>query len=230
MQDLASRMTQEDEYCGTKCQLRKNVLAARNAAETAPTNLARARKKYIEFAKGAEYYDTVRERELARRAQTQADATAAAFDEQARYVIAIGQAYDTQRSSADFVTELDWNLRREEGELQINARDTQDDIVTSDRKSWYRLENIETMQWRYAILRFAYLTFTCCMMALYAFRQKQGGTSIPKIALHVAGIGMLFLWLLPFWSFPIMHALWSWVRRVCSMLRSWSPFKSDLLL
>jgi hypothetical protein len=226
---LASRIMNEDSYCGTQCQLRKNVAAARIAATTAPTKLARARKQYIEYTKGEEYYETLREKKLAAKAQRQADAMAAAFDEQVSAVETVGRAYDTQKASADYVTEFDWKLKREEGALQVDARDTQDDIVTSDRKSWYRLEHIESLEWRYSVLRFAYLVLTCCMIALYAVRKIKAGEKIVKVVAHIIGIGILFLWFLPFSNFPVLTAIWGWIRRVFSILYAWSPFKSGLV-
>ena len=161
--------------CGPECQEKKKLkdvyLTSEAACDTAPT----ARKEYITFAKGEDYYASHEEKRLAKVATRAARQLSIAFAKQVEGTEAVLDAYDTITQEVNFGGPLVRRMHAENALLAASVAETGNDAATNDRKGYYAIHRTATNDRRTKIVTYLYffLAAVWTALGLYGFYQRR---------------------------------------------------------
>ena len=150
--------------CGPDCQksrqsekLKQQYLDAQANVNTAPNKLDTAAKEYYTYTEGNAGYLKFRNNELSKQAKTIESAVKSAFSNGLENAKQLTESYDSLYVTYSNSMELYEKYLNENEALQneINAINT--DTVTSDRKSFYESQGIDSLNNWYSFLKWIYI-------------------------------------------------------------------------
>lgn len=152
------QQSQAAMLCGPDCQkakagttLEQNYLEAKTNVVTAPVKLDVAAKKYLTYTKGQAGYDDYITKEL----QTKADAIISelkkTFESNLKLARTMNDTYSTQLVNSQYATQVHDKYLEENTNLEHELKDNSYDIFTSDRKTYYEDQGLDSLKWWYAL-------------------------------------------------------------------------------
>ena len=157
--------------CGPTCQQQKNVanlqqiyLNAQENILSAPDQLKTAEKNYYVATKGEGFYHQFLKKELTVKSSALGDILTNTFHSEISTNTELAQVYNGLLRNYNHVLELYNNYVEKNATLEKDIKQTNTDIVTNDRKTYYEVQNTTNMQgwyhffmWIYIILLFVFI-------------------------------------------------------------------------
>jgi len=172
--------------CGPTCQkikkteeLEKKYIDAQTNLISAPDQLMSAQKKFILFSQGIASYNTKIERDLTDKARRIASTLQSEFDQNIQNAENLTDTYGTMEGNDEYMQDLKNKYILENAKLSLEIKDTFNDIVTNDRKTYYQDQNMTRVYaWYnlyiviYVILMILFLIFIFLVDSKYSLKIK----------------------------------------------------------
>jgi hypothetical protein len=152
--------------CGPDCQnnktsdeLKQQYLDAQTNNITAPIKLEESRKNYYVFTKGENYYNSMLEDDLNKKAQQLSELISISFNEEVASAKTMNQEYNISLINSNSTKELLQDYSEKNAELLLELRDNQGDILTNDRKTYYEFSALDRLKLWYRFWWYIYYIF-----------------------------------------------------------------------
>ena len=174
------KISTESLTCGPDCQkmktssdLKQKYMDAQNNILTAPYKLDEAKKNYITFTQGDATYNEEHEQDLKNTFNKIKINMTATFDEAITNAYSLTDIYDSLYTNYQNVFELYKKYLNENKNLQKLVKNTKNDTITNDRKSFYEMQEYETLSQWYSIFRWIYIFLIIIfIIAMLLFRNN----------------------------------------------------------
>ena len=160
--------------CGPTCQkekttnnLKQKYLDAQTNLQTAPIQLENAKKIYYEYSYGDPYYENILEDDLQKKAETIASLLSENFNDEISTSLTMNSYYSSELMSYDKIVELYEKYIEENEKLVLLLRESQGDILTNDRKTYYETDALNNLTFWYRL--FWYIYYVLVIMLILAF-------------------------------------------------------------
>jgi hypothetical protein len=170
---LAAR---EKQSCDEQCQFRKKAHMLREKCmeakkyESIDEEKALVEcKKFFIFAHGQEAWDKHREKELSEKADHIISKFKERIKKERKEILHNIDTYNSQFENSKNVIDLYKKLRRENIALKKNIKVESNDVLTSDRKTVYEEQGIESLRFYYFIMIFIYVIIVIVFLISMAF-------------------------------------------------------------
>ena len=152
--------------CGPDCQkfkssdeLKQKYLDAQTNKLTAPIKLEESRKNYYVFTEGENYYNSMLEEELKKKADQLSINISENFNEEISSAKTMNDLYNTSIINSNYTQELLNQYSEKNAELSLKLRDNKGDILTNDRKTYYESEALDRLKLWYTFWWYIYYIF-----------------------------------------------------------------------
>ena len=149
--------------CGPNCQqtraqeeLQQKYLDAQTNVQTAPIYLKEAKKEYYLQVKGQSAYNQMIEQDLTTEANKIAFQLIREFKKQVDESKLLNIYYNSDIINSKNTKELYNAYRDENKELEIQIRDSYSDVLTNDRKTYYEIQEYDSLKWWYTLFLTCY--------------------------------------------------------------------------
>lgn len=144
-------------------KLKKKMDDAETNITTAPGKFEVAKKNYITFTQGGETYEELREQQLNDEADTIITAYNVKYDEIGEKIKTQLETYEGIFINFNNVKELYLKYKKENTELEKNMKNTTNDVLTNERKTFYQDQQVDVLKfYYYYILFIIYYIFIFC--------------------------------------------------------------------
>jgi hypothetical protein len=172
--------------CGPDCQktrrteeLKKNYLDAQQNVKYAPIKEENAAKEYYTYTQGTAGYDKYHKKKLTSEIKDIEKTTATNFKKAIDSVKKLAETYDSLYTNYSNVFELYKKYLTENSKIESNINSISTDRVTSDRKSFYEGQGVDSLngwhvilKWIYLVLLVIYFLFMILSESNYSFTSK----------------------------------------------------------
>lgn len=149
-----------DSECGIqkqKASLYKIYTDAKYQLSQAPQKYKTARKNYIVYTEGQDAYDQLREKEIEDESQTYVQKKNTDFIAALHDVVTYASLYSTTIGSIKYVDDVYVQIKSNNNNLNKLVNDTEDTILTNERKSFYEKDNYDSLKWWYKCWLYIYI-------------------------------------------------------------------------
>jgi hypothetical protein len=196
MQQINELLTQSSQalLCGpgTECektknseQLQQKYLAAQTNVKTAPYQEREAEKEYYTYTQGAAAYNTMLNKKLEETANKKSNDILASFNKNVKAATELNDTLSSLTSNYEHISELYKNYVEENDGLKNKIRSHGTDLVTSDRKTYYEVQNYDILKSWYTIWRWLYFILLV-VFAIGMFLSKSTYSNVAKLSLFAA--------------------------------------------
>ena len=162
--------------CGPSCQklkvseeLKQKYLDAETNMQTAPIKLEQSKKNYYIYTEGRPYYDSIKEEDLNKKANTISQLLEENFNDE----ISSAKTMNTYLNTALINSENTKDLLKEYLEknqlLKIKLRERHGDILTNDRKTYYETDAYDRLVLWYRFFWWIYYIIVLMMILALIF-------------------------------------------------------------
>jgi hypothetical protein len=149
--------------CGPECQkekikaeLKQKYLDAETNLQIAPIKFEETKKNYYTFTEGAPYYANMQEAELVQKADQIATLLTENFNEEVSNAKTMNAYFNTALINSGYTMQLYEELKKQNEELELNLRNSQGDILTNDRKTYYETDALDRLKLWYSFWWYIY--------------------------------------------------------------------------
>lgn len=149
--------------CGPTCQklkiseeLKQKYLDAETNIQTAPIKLEETKKNYYIYTQGRPVYDNMLEEELKQKSETISQLLAENFNDEVSSALTMNQYLNTALINSNYTKELLKEYTTKNEELSVQLRNSQGDILTNDRKTFYENDALDRLQLWYKVWWYMY--------------------------------------------------------------------------
>jgi hypothetical protein len=193
--------------CDSECQqqneanqLKQDYVNAQVNLDTASGQLQVAEKNYVTFTQGTAAYSNLATQQATTQSQESVSNFQQAFDNSVDTVATEINAYSTNLQNLTNIELLYNNLVKENAELYIILKDSNSDILTNERKTYYEDQGISSLSMWYYVLLVIYIVFAVCFAILSVIYPSTFSWKV-KLAL------LIFFIILPFISAYLLDLL-----------------------
>ena len=136
--------------------LEQKYLDAQTNMQTAPIQLQEAKKNYYVFAEGEGAYNSLIERELKVKATKIGELIKEKFLEEIQRAKTLNFYYNSDIINSKNSIELYNNYFNKNKETELNIRNSNSDVLTNDRKSYYEIQELDNLNKWYSIFIWIY--------------------------------------------------------------------------
>lgn len=148
---------------GTECErakrseeLQQKYLAAQTNIQSAPYQAQEAEKNFYTYTQGDAAYNTMKTKRLQTEAENKTNELHVSFNEKINNAIEMNDTLSSLTKNYQNVLELYDNYVEENAILKQKLLNIKTDIVTSDRKTYYEVQNYDILKTWYIIWRWIY--------------------------------------------------------------------------
>lgn len=174
--------------CGPNCQktqntevLRQDYLDAQSNVETAPIQLQQAEQNYYTYTQGTSGYNAVRASSLSQQATALVGSTTSTFQSDVDNATDLTTTYNSLDTTYQKLYDLYGKYLEENYELQMQINELNTDVITNDRKAYYKGQGYDKLnswyilfKWIYVFLVFIYILGMLLAGSSYSFMAKFG--------------------------------------------------------
>jgi len=149
--------------CGPTCQkekikeeLKQKYLDAETNLQIAPIKFEETKKNYYTFSEGAPYYANMQEDELVNKANQIAALLTESFNEEISSAKTMNAYYNTALINSNYTEQLYVEIKKQNVEMEKELRNSQGDILTNDRKTYYETDALERLKAWYSFWWYIY--------------------------------------------------------------------------
>ena len=194
--------------CGPECQknaqvdnLRQAYLNAMTTSQKAPTDISVARKKYIIADQGEARYNSIVEKELEDKATYITGLMTDNLNTGIEYVSTLNTYYNSELINNTHIKELYNEYKKKNARLSKELKQSNADILTNDRKTYYEIQGIDVLEWWGAIFIWIYYI----LVAVIAITIMFGRAAVTTMHMF---IGLFFAVLYPFIVGPVARFIY----------------------
>ena len=184
--------------CGPECQkkktseeLHKQYLDAQVNIKTAPLQLSESAKKYYTFTKGVSGYNKYIQDELETKANKSAEDLTNIFKSNMDNAKLLSDTYTTQLINSQYANQVYTQYDVENTKLGNYLTNSDDDVYTNERKTYYENQGVTNVKSWYNILIKIYALFVFVYFLCFFFINS-------KYSRYIRILGFLFLAAFPF--------------------------------
>ena len=158
--DSANNILSCDSDCQEKrkkSELKKRYLEAKMNLLTAPTQVETSYKNYLTYTKGDDAYNEYHEKELQQKAELIIKTFKTNFSDEVKNAKDSYDTYSGLLLNFTHVVELYHKLVKENAALTLKIKDTNSDILTNDRKTYYEDQSIDNLIFYHNIIMVIYI-------------------------------------------------------------------------
>ena len=177
--DITS-LVQDQLICGPECQqerqadeLKQVWLTAKNNLKDGPTNVALAEKNYYDFTKGEPYYENMLLERYEKNASLLKKKSIAKHKDFMKELISLLAEYKGEATYASRMQELLKIRLNENKKLKKDINDYKALVETSDRKTWYEVQQTDDIKWWKTILKFMYYALLIIYIIFGSFLKRR---------------------------------------------------------
>jgi hypothetical protein len=204
--------------CDSECQqqneanqLKQDYINAQVNLDTASGQLQVAEKNYVTFTQGTTAYNNLATQQATAQSQASVDNYQQTFNNSVDTVATNISSYSTNLQNLTNIELLYNNLLKENSELYIELKDSNSDILTNERKTYYEDQGISNLSMWYYVLLVIYIVFIVCFAILTVIYPSSFNWKY-KLAL------LIFFIILPFISAYLLDLLLVTLRYIYSYL------------
>jgi hypothetical protein len=174
--------------CGPSCQkkkkrqeLKQKYLDAKTMLQTAPHEYEESQKNYYVYAKGEAAYDKMKEKEWQQQSKEMSQQLTHLFQEELTNAVTMNSYLNTAITNSQYTTDLLHQYATQNKEIIMELRESQTDIITNDRKTYYETEAIDILSQWYMVFWFGFYITLLIVIVTFAFR----GSMVKSIVIAV---------------------------------------------
>jgi len=204
--------------CGPTCQkakvseqLKQKYLDAETNIQTAPSQLATAKRNYYTYTQGSASYNKIQETELQTKAEDIANTLKTIFDDEVNDALTLNKYYDSMLVNSKGNDELLNHYISENEKLKKKLGKKYTDVFTNDRKTYYEQNATDELKKWYSLWWYVYyiLIFALSVVIFVA------SYTMSKIKLFVIFVLLFFY---PYYINYILDYFYSFYKKVVSLL------------
>jgi hypothetical protein len=201
--------------------LKQNMINAETNIMTAPNKFKTAQKKYVTFVAGEETYDELRDQQLKNKADDIIKEYNIKYNEIGEKIKTQIETYEGIFINFNNVKELYFKYKKENTELEKNMKNTVNDVLTNERKTFYQDQQVDVLKFYYYYILF--FIYYICIFCFVIFSLIYPSKTDWKIRL-VIFIGLI---LLPFVSTWLL-GLFIYIIYECYNLLPKNVYKEEI--
>ena len=158
-----TNLVQDQLVCGPECrqerqtdELKNTWLTAKKNLTDGPTTVALAEKNYYEFTKGEPYYENMLLERYEKNAEMLKKKSITKHKDFVKELKSLLAEYKGEAVYASRMQELLKIRLKENKKFKKDIDDYKAQIETSDRKTWYEIQQNDDIKWSNTIIRFMY--------------------------------------------------------------------------
>jgi Fe2+ transport system protein B len=194
--------------CGPSCQklkkrdeLKQKYLDAKTTLQTAPHDLEESQKNYYVYAKGEAAYDRLKEKEWKEQAKQMAEQLSHLFQKELTNAETMNSYLKIAVTNSQNSTDLLQQYSSQNKEIIMALRESQTDIITNDRKTYYETEAIDLLSQWYMVFWFGFYIMLFIVIMTFAMRETLGK------AVAVAVVFVMYPYYIH-WVWHYIHSFW----------------------
>jgi hypothetical protein len=199
---------QESISCDSACllkkekeQLEKQLQEAEVNMISAPQQIVNAQKKLVTFVSGEDGYDAFNEQQLNEKADEKIRGYKEKYDEMAKKITTQINTYEGIFINFENVKDLYLKYKKENDMLMKQVKNTTNDVLTSERKTFYQDQQVDVLKFYYYYI--ILIIYCICVFCFLIFSFIYPSKTDWKIRL----VSFIILILLPFIS--------TWILGLC---------------
>ena len=160
--------------CGPDCQkdrkiqdLRTAYLDAEENIQTAPLKLEETRKNYYVYTEGTTYYNKLLEEKLKKKADKIEKLITKNFNDEVKNANTMNSYLNTAIINSNYTKDLLKVYLDKNEALKIKLRNTHGDILTNDRKTYYEVSALDSLNKWYTAFLFLYFFFVIILFLAF---------------------------------------------------------------
>jgi hypothetical protein len=186
-QQQINDLLQGSLMCGPSCQrdkitkeLKQKYLDAESNLKTAPAKFEQSKRNYYVYSEGETGYNAIQEAELKEKVKNIVDQLTTLFNNELTNANTMNSYLNTASINSQYTIDLLNTYLAKNKELTEQLRESQSDIVTNDRKTYYESEAIENLElwyvlfWRAFYLLYIILLITLITTGKYGYAVASG--------------------------------------------------------
>ena len=173
--DLLEKST-EALMCGPSCQkkkvtdeLKQKYLDAQTNIQTAPINLEQTKKNYYIYSEGRPYYDDMKETELKVKSEQLTELLANNFNDEVASANTMNAYLNTALINSQYTKDLLNEYFEKNKILKLKLGEGRGDVLTNDRKTFYELDALNTLQSWHKLMWYIYYLFVLILAMSFIF-------------------------------------------------------------
>ena len=174
--------------CGPNCQktqntevLRQDYLDAQANVQTAPIQLQEAEQNYYTYTQGTAGYNVVKASSVSQQASALVGSTTTTFQSDVDNATDLTTTYNSLDTTYQKLYDLYEKYLEENYELQMQINEVNTDVITNDRKAYYKGQGYDKLnswyilfKWIYVFLVFIFILGMLLAGSNYSFMAKFG--------------------------------------------------------
>lgn len=188
--------------CGPSCQrekitkeLEQKYLDAKTNLKTAPDQYEQSRRNYYIYSRGENEFNEMQEKELKEKAEKIANELTDLFNRELTNAYTMAAYLNTDASNSEYTVDLLEKLLVENKELAAQLEDSQTDIITNDRKTYYENEAIDNLElWYILFWRSFYFLYILLLIVLISAAKYGAAAASILLLLYPYYIPYLYKW------------------------------------
>jgi len=173
-------LVQDQLVCGPECQqerqgdeLKQLWLTAKNNLTDGPTTVALAEKNYYEYTEGESYYENMLLERYGKNAEMLKKKSIAKHKDFMKELISLLAEYKGEAVYASRMQELLKIRLKENKKFKRDIADNTALVETSDRKTWYEIQQTDDIKWWKTILKFMYYALLVIYIIFGSFLKRK---------------------------------------------------------
>jgi len=205
---------------GSDCYNRTQASALKNTYSQAQYNMDNAsaqykdaKKNYIINTQGEQVYETQNQQEI------NAEASAFVLKKTETFSLYLQTAVNNNNNfssivdSSKYVDDVFLQITKNNMDLERNIINTDNDILTNDRKKYYEQENYDTLDWWYKLWLYIYILLLV-VFAIAIFLANSQFSIMSKVGILILFIAYIFITKpIILWLFSVMRLLYSFLPK-----------------
>ena len=177
-QKISELLDQSTEalMCGPTCQklkltdeLKQKYLDAETNMQTAPINLEQSKKNYYVYSEGRPYYDNMKEEELKVKSDNISKSLATNFKEDISSANTMNTYLNTALINSQYTEDLLNEYLEKNKLLKLKLGVGQGDILTNDRKTFYQVDALTSLQLWHRFWWYIYYILVLMLVIAFVF-------------------------------------------------------------
>lgn len=200
--------------CGPSCQkekitkeLKQKYLDAQTNLKTAPDQLEKTKRNYVIYSQGESKYNAIQEEELKKIAEEISSNITTLFDDELTNAYTMNSYLETATTNSEYTEDLLEIYLKQNEDLMKQLKESQSDIVTNDRKTYYENEAIDNLSlWYILFWRSFYLVYIILFLTLLTMKKYGALVASVLLFFYPYYINQLSTFLFEKWT-NLMHKM-----------------------
>lgn len=201
--------------CGPTCQklkvsqeLKQKYLDAETNMQIAPIKLEQSRRNYYVFTQGRSEYENMNEKELVTKAETISQMLKENFNNEVTNANTMNTLLNTALINSKNTVKLFKDYSKKNKELMLELKETRGDILTNDRRTYYKTEALDNLKWWHKFFLIVYyILVTLCLALIFT------NHNLTKIKRIIISVLIIFYPLYINYLVEIIYELWELIKK-----------------